>query len=218
MFQASNARNAMTNITTTGSPSTKEQVTNKTGEVASTAKDQAAGVVHDTKRQAQRLAGESRDQLKQQAQQQTQRLAQTMRDIGQQLQGMATGQAPPSGMVADVTQQAASSAHDMADKLDQRGLDGVIADLKQFARRRPGVFIAGALGAGVIAGRLVRSMDTHAVMQAAKPDNEPSTGSGNGQPSKVADAPPSTGNIGSPPVIPRPEVVGTEPVIPPTEV
>jgi hypothetical protein len=200
----------MTN-TTTQTDSTTEQITNKAGEVASTAKHEAAGVVHDTKDQARRLAQESRVQLRQQADQQTQRVAQTMRDIGGQLQGMASGQAPPSGPLADVTQQAASSAHRMADKLDQGGLDGVIADVKQFARRRPGVFIAGALGAGLLAGRLFRSMDTQAVMQAAKPTGDQGTESGNGQPQPqplraasissvgpVTSSPPPAGTIGQP--------------------
>src|SRR4051812_25600443 len=136
MFQASTARDVMTNTTTTQTESTKEQVTNKAGEVASTAKQEAAGVMQDAKHQARRLTDESRGQLREQAGQQTQRLAQTMRDIGRQLQGMANGESPPTGMLADFTQQAASSAHRAADSLDQRGVDGVISDVKRFARNR----------------------------------------------------------------------------------
>lgn len=188
----------MTNTTTSYTESTKEQVTNKAGEVASTAKDQAAGVAHDAKHQARRIAEESRDQLRQQADQQAQRLAQTIRDTGRQLQNMASGKARPSGMLADVTEQAASSAHHMADTLDQKGLDGVISDMKQFARRKPAVFIVGALGAGLIAGRLLRSMDTGALVQAAKPDN--------GKPPPVTTAPPVRGSIGPEPVIPPTEL------------
>jgi uncharacterized protein YjbJ (UPF0337 family) len=175
----------MSNITTTGNQSRTESAKDKASEVAgtardetrdvaSTAKEEASGVVQDAKGQARRIAGESREQLRQQATDQAHRLAQSIRDVGDQLHGMASGGRAPSGLVADVTQQASSSAHRMAQKLDQRGIDGVMSDVKRFARERPLVFIAGALGAGVLAGRLFRSLDTSAIAQAAKPNGESS--------------------------------------------
>ena len=127
----------------------------------------------DARQHAQRLASDARSQLRQQADEQSQRLAQTLRDIGGQLDGMASGHSAPSGFVADVTQQAASSVHQMAQTLDQKGAQGVIADVKRFARERPGVFVIGALGAGLVAGRLIRALDTSAVVDAAKPSQPP---------------------------------------------
>ena len=99
-------------------------VSTQAGAVASTAKDEAASVARDARQQAQRLASDARSQLRQQADEQSQRLAQTLRDIGGQLDGMASGHSAPSGLVADVTQQAASSVHQMAQTLDQKGRRG----------------------------------------------------------------------------------------------
>jgi len=141
--------------------------------VASTAKDEASSVARDAKTQAQLLAGDARSQLREQADQQSQRLVQTLRDIGGQLDGMANGNSAPSGFVADVTQQAASSVHRMAQTLDQKGPQGVVADVKRFARERPGMFVVGAIGAGLVAGRLIRALDTSAVIDAAKPTPQP---------------------------------------------
>ncbi len=173
----------MTN-STTEQKSTIEQVTDaprsaaaaagaQAGAVATTAQNEATSVARDARQQAQRLAGDARSHLRQQADEQSQRLARTLRDIGGQLDGMASGNSAPSGFVADVTQQAASSVHQMAQTLDQKGAQGVIADVKRFARGRPGVFVIGALGAGLVAGRLIRALDTSAVMDAAKPSQQP---------------------------------------------
>jgi hypothetical protein len=40
--------------------------------------------------------------------------------------------------------------------MDQRGVEGVLDDVRSFARRRPGVFLLGAGIAGFAVGRLVR--------------------------------------------------------------
>jgi len=211
----------MTNTTATD-PSKTEQVTSKAsdvagtasqkaGSVASTAKDEAAGVAQDAKQHARRLAGESRDQLRQQADEQGQRLAQTLRDIGGQLRGMASGNEKPTGMVADVTNQAASSAHRLAQTLDQKGVQGVIDDVKRFARQRPGMFFIGALGAGVVAGRLIKAIDTDAVVQAAKPNGQSSEAESDGQSDPAALAGTSRTTMPSSPGGPRTDPTRTEP-------
>jgi len=166
----------MTNMTTTQDQSPASQVTStareQAGVVTSTAKDEAASVMHDAKSQGRRLANQSRDQLRQTANEQGQRLAATLRDLGSQLDGMASGTTAPTGMLADVTEQAASSARQLAGTLNDKGVQGVVDDVKRFARRRPGVFIAGAVAAGIVTGRLIRSLDTGAVMDAAKPSTD----------------------------------------------
>jgi uncharacterized protein YjbJ (UPF0337 family) len=139
------------------------------GSVASKAMDEASTVADDAKFQARRLADQSRGELRRSADEQAHRLAETLRDISGQLHEMARGEAPAPGLVSDVTHQAAGSTQRMAQRLDDKGMEGVLDDVKQFARRRPGVFVLGALGAGVVAGRLLRALDTDAIMQAAKP-------------------------------------------------
>jgi hypothetical protein len=41
--------------------------------------------------------------------------------------------------------------------MEQGGAQGVVDDVTRFARRRPGVFLAGAAGMGFVVGRLVRA-------------------------------------------------------------
>ena len=95
--------------------------------------------------------------------------------------------------MADLTQQAASSVHRMAQTLDEKGPSGVVADVKTFARKRPGLFVLGALGAGVVAGRLIRSLDIGAVAEAAKPSNESENGSDAAQCQFESPATPASG-------------------------
>ena len=70
------------------------------------------------------------------------------------------------GIAVDLGRQLADTAERAASKLDDGGVDAVMSDLKRFARRRPAVFLAGALGAGFVAGRLLKAADTHSLMQA----------------------------------------------------
>ncbi|HEX4867997.1 MAG TPA: hypothetical protein VFV32_10260 [Acidimicrobiales bacterium] len=137
-------------------------------EVKDEAAAQAQGVVQDAKVQARRLVDDSRRELTRQAEDQTARLAGGVRDISQQLQGMLRGGEAPQGMVADLASQAADAAARFADTLEQRRPDELLDELRGLARRRPGMFLLGALGAGLVVGRLVKAADTHGIVDAAK--------------------------------------------------
>jgi hypothetical protein len=65
--------------------------------------------------------------------------------------GEQTGLAGPRAGAADGGRRAAGY-------LDERGLDGAIEELQRFARRRPGVFLAGAALAGFAAGRIAKAV------------------------------------------------------------
>jgi hypothetical protein len=61
----------------------------------------------------------------------------------------------------------------VADRFEQRGIDGVLTDVKHFARRHPAQFVLGAAAAGFVVGRLVRNVDTGAIaheMTTGQPD------------------------------------------------
>ena len=45
----------------------------------------------------------------------------------------------------------------LASRLEQRGPQGLMDDVTRFARRRPGVFLSGAVAAGFVVGRVVRA-------------------------------------------------------------
>jgi hypothetical protein len=136
--------------------------------VADTAKDEGRAVMDTAKHETARLASDARAELRKQGDEQTRRLAERVRDIGGQLEGVQRGEAP-SGTVATVLSEAADRANRLAARLDQDGIDAVTSDVKAFARRRPGVFLLGAFGLGIVAGRTLRNADTHALVEAAKP-------------------------------------------------
>lgn len=170
----------------------------KAGEVAGTAKDQASEVVgtakqqaagvaqaageqvrtvaDDARHQARQLVDNSRQQLHEQATQQTERAASSLRTLGQQLQRMASGQPVEAGPAQDFARQAGEVVQRFADSLQSKQPEELLTDVKRFARQRPGMFLAGALGAGFLAGRLMRTVDTESIKDAAKEGMGMSTG------------------------------------------
>jgi hypothetical protein len=63
-----------------------------------------------------------------------------------------------SGLGAEMVRQVAERGHSLADYLELREPGDLIDDLRNWARRRPGGFLAGSALAGVVAGRLTRGV------------------------------------------------------------
>jgi hypothetical protein len=101
--------------------------------------------------------------------------------------------------VAGFPRDAAVRVGDMAQRLETRGYDGVVQDVSAFARRRPGVFLAGAGLLGFAVGRIIRSGG------ASSSSNGSSTGSG---PSSMRSMPGMPGmqdaTVSMEPVMPAP--------------
>ncbi len=166
-------------------------VGDKAAEVAGTAKEQAAGVAHEATAQARDLVGELRDQLQGQAQSQTQRLAENVRRLADELRDMSESGKPDS-TASGLVRQIADGGHQAASRLERRGPDGLITDLQDFARRRPGVFLAGAALAGFAVARAGKGVSAAGS----------STTSGSGAESGQQQVP------SSPVTSPRPQVTG----------
>lgn len=124
--------------------------------VASTAKDEARNVAQTAQGQARKLAGDARTELKGQADSQVNRLADGISQISQQLRSMGTNGEP--GPVADIAGEAAERAQQVADRLRQGGVDDALAQVRSLGRNRPGLFLLGAFGVGLVAGRVVRNL------------------------------------------------------------
>ena len=127
------------------------------GHVAQTAADQAREVVSETARQARDLVGEASGHARDQASVQQQKAASQLRSVADELREI-TVKGGQSGVATEVAQQAAERIHGMASWLEQREPADVLQAVRDFARRRPGVFLAGAVAAGLAAGRLTRGM------------------------------------------------------------
>lgn len=143
---------------------------------------QAKAVVEDAKVQANRIMDDSRRELSHQAEQQTARLASSVRDMSRQLDKVAHGGEAPQGIVGDLATQAAQATARFAETLEQRRPEELLDEVRRFARQRPGMFLLGAAGAGLLAGRLLRSVDTKDVVESAKAgargDGDTTQGSG----------------------------------------
>ena len=125
--------------------------------VVSEAKDQARSVVSEAKGQVSGLVQQARDELRTQSADRGRQAAGGLRTLSDQLQALTEGRTddagPLAGYVTDARQQVAS----FASRLEDRGIEGVVDDVARFARRRPGVFLLAAAGAGFVVGRFVRS-------------------------------------------------------------
>jgi hypothetical protein len=124
---------------------------------AGVAREQAAEVAAEAGRQGRDLLRDTQGQLAQQAAAAQQRLAAGLRALGDELTSMA-GRSDQRGLAGSVARQAASRAHSAGQWLDDREPAQVLDDAQAFARRRPGTFLAAALGAGLAAGRLTRGL------------------------------------------------------------
>jgi vacuolar-type H+-ATPase subunit E/Vma4 len=145
------------------------------GRVASTAKDEATRVAREAQGQAKRMLHEVSDELRDQADTQQRRAASGLHSVGEELRSMA-GSSEQQGMASEVVGQLAERVESTAQWLEMRDAGSLLTEVKSFARRRPGVFIAVAAGAGVVAGRLVKSLADSAGEGDAKPTARPSTG------------------------------------------
>jgi len=142
--------------------------------VAGVAKDEIHRVGSETKQQAKDLYRQTQSELADQAATQQKRVASGLRTLGDELGSMADS-SETQGVASDLAHQAASRAAGVADWLDQRDPGSLLDEVKGFARRRPGTFIAVAAVAGVLAGRLTRS-----VVAESKESSESSTSTGSG--------------------------------------
>ncbi|MDY0908582.1 hypothetical protein [Microbacterium sp. CFBP9034] len=136
----------------------KDTAKNEAGHVVQTAKDEAGNVVSEVKYQARDLFAQAQRELKDQASTQQTRLAGGLQSVGDDLRQMAQGGAPSSGIAADLVRGASTRVSSAASWLTDRDPSAVLADVKSYARRNPGMFIGVAALAGVVVGRLTRSL------------------------------------------------------------
>lgn len=125
--------------------------------VVHTATDEAASVAGEAKSQLKDLYTQSRTELSGQAAHQQERLASGLQAAGDELGSMARS-SENGGVATDLVQQVSARLSDAASWLNERDPAAVLDEVKRFARRRPLVFIAGAAVAGIVVGRLARSL------------------------------------------------------------
>ncbi len=137
------------------------QASDSAQSVAETARTEAAGVASEAKTNARELLQQASADLKDQAGVQQQKVADGLRSISHELESMASASDQP-GVATDLVRQAADRSSAVAGWLDGRDPGSLLAEVKSFARERPGTFLMLAAGAGLLAGRLSRSLSAGA--------------------------------------------------------
>ena len=127
------------------------------GEVAQTATTAAKDVAQETRSQARQVAGKTGDQLTEQAGVQKDALVEGLRSLVGQLSEM-TQHVEHDGLASEAAAKVRDAASDAADWLDHRNPGEVVDGVRSFGRNRPGVYLAGSLVAGIVAGRLTRGV------------------------------------------------------------
>lgn len=168
------------------------------GQVGQTAGEQAKRVADETRRQARDLAREGRQQLADQARQGQQKAAGGLRTLADQLQEMSE-KSDGSGLAPEVVRQASERTRGLASWLDEREPGALLDEVRAFARRKPGLFLAGATIAGVLVGRLTRG-----AVEAARDDHDSGDGEASVAPRGAVAGQPAQPPAGQPAQAPYP--------------
>jgi hypothetical protein len=163
-----------------------EAATRAAGNVAETAADQARQVTGEVSTQARNVASDMRQKVSDQARTQNDRLVDGIRRMADELDQMRAERR--DSPAASVVSRIADGGRQVAGYLADRGPEGVLGEVQEFARRRPGAFLATALAAGFVVGRLGKG-----VIGAASPDTatgKPRTDAFVSQPAYAVDTTP----------------------------
>jgi uncharacterized protein YjbJ (UPF0337 family) len=126
-------------------------------EVAGEARVQTRRLAHDAMGQAQGLMHEARGQAMERAGEQADRAAVRLRAWSTQLRALAEGRPEEAGPLADLARSATDQMSSFSQRLDSGGVEGLMSDVRRYARRRPGMFLLACAGAGFVAGRIAKA-------------------------------------------------------------
>ena len=126
-------------------------------EVGAQATDQMKAVAGEARDQFGQLLGKTQDELRDRAQEQSDRAAGALRTLAGQVKALSEGRSEEAGPLAGYLTEAQGKVDQFAERLADRGPQGVLEDLAGFASRKPALFLLLAGGAGFTVGRVTRS-------------------------------------------------------------
>ena len=136
----------------------KDKAFDAAGQVAGTAQEEAANVKEEAMKQARSLTDSALDEVNTQASTQQKRIAEQSRTITDDLSRLARGERAESDMVNQFISMAADRAQKFTTQLENKEPKELLNDVRRFAARRPGTFLAIAAGIGIAAGRFTRGL------------------------------------------------------------
>lgn len=137
-------------------------------DVAGTAKEQGYQVAQEVGAQTRSVVSDVRHSVTGQVRTGHSKLADGLRQFSDELGSLSGGDS--NSPANRVVQQLGDTGRRAADYLQDRGPEGLLDDVQDFARRKPGTFLLAAAAAGFVIGRLGRS-----TMKAARSDDKPQT-------------------------------------------
>jgi gas vesicle protein len=126
-------------------------------EVMSEVSEQTTAVARTAKDQFGQLAAQTRQELKAQSEQRGEQLAARLQTWAGQMKALVEGRVDDAGDLRGLIGDAQHRLESYALSLRERGPDGVMQDVRGFARRRPGMFLLAAGATGFAIGRIVKA-------------------------------------------------------------
>ena len=139
----------------------KDTAVDRGQQVVGTAKDEASRVTAEATGQAKDLLQQGRQQLSEQVSTQQQKLGSLVHSLADELGTMAA-KSDKSGPLTDLAQQGSRRIGALAHQLETAEASDLLDQVRTFARRRPVAFLVGSALAGVVVGRLSRSLAAEA--------------------------------------------------------
>lgn len=134
------------------------------------------------------------------------RLAEQSRTVTDDIHRISRGERPESDLVNGFVSMVAQRAEEFTSQLENKEPADLLKDVRRFAARRPGAFLAIAAGIGLAAGRLTRGLTD---------SDDTGTDSAPGSPgqARLTDTPryDTTPTTPAPPVVPHGDVAGLTP-------
>jgi hypothetical protein len=125
-------------------------------DVAHTVGEEARQVAHTAADEAKQVGMGVRRRLREEVDHQHRQVVDRVGTFAEQLNAMAAER--PDTPAGELVAMLATRSRSFAEYLDQHGPERVLHELQDFARRRPGTFIAAALAAGFVVGRLGKGL------------------------------------------------------------
>lgn len=129
-------------------------------DLTETGREEVGRIAAEVKTNTSHLVDETRHRAKERIDSQVGHVASALGGMSVDLDRMADQTDSSLGSLA---RDGATAMRSVSRRLEQDGLDGVMTEVRHFARRRPMAFVAGAFAFGLVAGRLVRNTDVGAV-------------------------------------------------------
>jgi ElaB/YqjD/DUF883 family membrane-anchored ribosome-binding protein len=156
------------------------------GSATARASEATSAAVEQAKQESRALVDEVRERAHRESDAQTKRVASNMHAFADQLTEMADNASDPEEGAARLTREAGQRLDRMAERVDQRGIDGLADDARRMAASKPLTYIAVAAGAGFLVGRFLRNAELGSIVDAdrsddSRPSDSPDRDDANGE-------------------------------------